>query len=692
MRRLRLTDESGVATIIVVLLLPLFLLFGVFVVDVANWFVHKRHLQTQADAAALAGAGMFRFPGCVNADITGKATEYAGKTGQIYNSPSEVKTPQARLFAEVNQATYHGQSTPPDGDLPGDPCSKLFLDVKMTETDVPLFFNIGIPNVPNINAQARVKLFKTTADAGLRPIGVPDATPQQVRAFVVDEDTGTPVPNASVILTSHAAVAGIAQFRNDAPLTFSVPAGTSSNLGVRLALSGSTTTTACTTPATPLVNCYDSAVTNQGLSYIRTWADSPDPATNELPVARSVQAVPGSCTNASFTSSVASCTFSVRAVVKWNPAVAASDLGTKTQLTASYNGNTYPLSYNTAGPDTGTWTTAAITLPAGTTGPKNVSLAWEQQTGKITVGSKTDTCTPGQNKNTNCIGTFGNVQRTFWNDAGDQASRGGPVATLDVLDTGNKHLVTDLQRCSTCTASLEIDVGIKGSLGLGAANDPPVSLRVDGNQSQSLQCDPAEGGANGLQNMLANGCPAQYKQNTGEACPNKSALFGTPTPWPCVAIFTGQDSNSSPRGLNRRILCNTAIDGATASLNCNNGSATNCTHPNRWPNYAANDPRLVDVFLTPFGTFTGTGNDSTVPVIDFGQFYVTGYTAANGQGVKTPCANLGGADADAYSITPPPDGNISGHFVIGIKPNNSQPPDQPCDPARVGLCTPVLVK
>ena len=39
-----------------VVFLPVLLLFVTFVIDVGNWFEHKRHLQLQADAAALAGA------------------------------------------------------------------------------------------------------------------------------------------------------------------------------------------------------------------------------------------------------------------------------------------------------------------------------------------------------------------------------------------------------------------------------------------------------------------------------------------------------------------------------------------------------------------------------------------------------------------------------------------------------------
>ena len=76
--RRRARDEQGAALILVVVGLPAFVAFGIFVIDVGNWWVHKRHLQTQADAAALAGAREYRFPACSNQDIVEEAVDYSG--------------------------------------------------------------------------------------------------------------------------------------------------------------------------------------------------------------------------------------------------------------------------------------------------------------------------------------------------------------------------------------------------------------------------------------------------------------------------------------------------------------------------------------------------------------------------------------------------------------------------------------
>ena len=695
MRRVPLRgDERGVATVMVVLCMPFVLLVLIFAVDVANWFVHKRHLQNQADAAALAGAGAYIFPNCDNTLIRNTALRYSGKGDAVatYNSPEDIKTPQANLHAEINKKNYYNQSQPNDGDLPGEPCTTDFVDVKMTETNLPLFWGTGL--VDNINAQARVQLFKALQFEGLLPVGVQDAKPKTVRAYVVDETTGAEI--ASKDLTYVSASGGLQLFSNATPLTFSVPAGTSKNLGVRIVLSGSTSTACPLPPAAPepLVDCYDKAVLTRGLSYIRTYDALPTtpPASPAQPQIGSVKLSPGTCGNGSFNVLKTTCTMEVQAQVVWNADVLPADLGVLTKLTAKFNSNSYAMSYDSA---TSTWK-ANLPVPPGTIGPRSVDIDWEQQKGKVQMSAtKIEDCgTTGGNK---CKDTFANVQRTFWNDPSDQASQGGPIARLDVLDSSTTQQVSDLQRCATtCTASFIFDVRVKGSLDVAAPTDPPVALRVAANNpTQSLQCDPSQGGASGLVYMLANGCKNGYKVNSGETCPNKTSLWATAEPWPCVAIMTGSTPNTVTKGLNERILCNTKIDGPAAASNCSpNGSATTCTRPNKWPasgpTFTQDDPRIIDVFVTPFGTFSGTGADSTVPVIGVGRFYVTGYTSQSG--VKAPCEDLTGINADTYSDNPPPAGNISGHFIVGVTPNNGGASTETCDLDEVGNCVAVLVK
>src|ERR671934_1044337 len=72
--------ERGAVLVMVLLWLPVLVLMAAFVIDVANWFVHKRHLQMQADAAALAAARDWSGVGCDNAAINARAAEYGGET------------------------------------------------------------------------------------------------------------------------------------------------------------------------------------------------------------------------------------------------------------------------------------------------------------------------------------------------------------------------------------------------------------------------------------------------------------------------------------------------------------------------------------------------------------------------------------------------------------------------------------
>lgn len=681
-----IANESGAATVIVAgIILVVALPFAVFAVDVANWFVHKRHLQTQADAAALAGAGLYTFPSCDNAAITSAALRYSGKGDGVTAYNGTYPTVGDRLHAQVNQPDYFGQSKPSEADLAGSPppCTSKFVDVKMTETNLPWFFGGGL--VPNINAQARVKLFQINQFQGVLPLGVQEAAPRKVRAFIVDEATGNTVKDpsgndASVVLSAHGSSGGLLQFDNEsAPLAFTPPAGVT-NLGVRLALSGALSVTCLQ----PLVNCYDSATPN-GLSYIRTWSDQGDPTSGQAPVARSVSFSPVTCTNGSFSSAASACTVAVNAKVKWNPSVTTADLGTKTQLKAVYNGVTYPMTYSSA---TQTWTASGVSVPSGTIGTRNVDLTWVQQVGTMPNGNKTTDCT----KSPFCTGTIANVQRTFWNDPSDQSSRGGPIGRLDVLNGLGGPQVSDLQRCSTtypnCTVNLVFEVGIKGALGLAAPGDPPVSLRVSnsGSQNQTLDCDPARG----FVDEIAYGCQPPYQINNGTLCAPPSA------PPSCVPVQTGTTANKPAQGFNVRFLCAPPGNPGNCKGSPGNWDGKPSVCPaagqpghNNWPSYPTGDPRVVSVFLVPFGTFESNGGQ-LVPIIDAAAFYVTGYSS-NGAGFSNPCVGSGdqfvpGTETD--------NGVISGHYLKNVNLNAGDfvPGPDTCDFNDIGQCVAVLVK
>jgi hypothetical protein len=126
-----------------------------------------------------------------------------------------------------------------------------------------------------------------------------------------------------------------------------------------------------------------------------------------------------------------------------------------------------------------------------------------------------------------------------------------------------------------------------------------------------------------------------------------------------VAVQTGSATNQVPAGLNLRVL------GAEKPNTCP-GPVGTLGH-NNWslfPNLPAGDPRIVQVFLTPFGSFDGSGS-TTVPVTNFATFYVTGWTG-QGQGFNNPCQGNGDDPVPNNDA-----GYIVGHFIKYVQTLNT---------------------
>jgi hypothetical protein len=136
-----------------------------------------------------------------------------------------------------------------------------------------------------------------------------------------------------------------------------------------------------------------------------------------------------------------------------------------------------------------------------------------------------------------------------------------------------------------------------------------------------------------------------------------------------VATQTGGATNQVPAGLNERIL------GAP--------KPSACTNPNHWPNYQQGDPRIVQLFVTPFGSFDGQGT-TTVPVTRFAAFYITGWTG-QGSGFNNPCQGAGDDPA-------PDAATIVGHFIKYIDTKGDGGSGQSCDLNSVDSCTIVMTQ
>jgi hypothetical protein len=246
------------------------------------------------------------------------------------------------------------------------------------------------------------------------------------------------------------------------------------------------------------------------------------------------------------------------------------------------------------------------------------------------------------------------IQRAF-RGSPDQS---GPIQQIDVYESGvSTSGSNSFQQGST--HDLGVTILTTGTLRTQAdASDPVIYLRVVGSQNQSVDCDPEL--AN-LRDELAQGCGPTYTLNTDLTCPAYNELWDLPQPWDCAKTQTGGAVGQISQGMQDRIL----------------GGSSSCTAAINWPNFGPDDKRIVPLIVTPFGTFTGSGN-AIVPVIDFGAFYVVGWDG-------DPCPG-------AVSV---PKGYIAGHFIKYIPRNPKGSGDAACfltDPTKLTPCAAVLTR
>ena len=642
-------DERGAVLVMVAVWLPVLVLMAAFVIDVGNWFVHRRHLQMQADAAALAAAAVWAHPACDNAAVEARARQYGG---WHYNAQIG-GTPMDRVFMRVNSSTWHGQSSPTDTTVDTrPPCEAGMIDVKLTETELPWFFQVA-KVVPFINAHARVSIFQADTLSGALPVGVPDPRPERGQVIFVDEnDCASGV--CRELGRRNLAMAGTdsSTWDNSAepfPLT-----NESTKVGIRVLLT--TTETGPLDCGAPLVDCYDAESTN-GILHIRGWQEPGTVLPTQDPKLRDVRILNGTCTGRYFSSAAATCAVGVEAELDFGSADPPTDL--RASVKASIGGNrTYTLNYD---PTSGVWRSDLEIPVAAGAGPVPISLTWEKRQGSSDAGA----CSNGSP----CTGTFADVQRIF---AGSTANA-GPIQAARVFDTVDPLVdANSLEMCATCTNNLVVELALTPSLkNASSVNDPPVVLRLTGSGSltQALDCDP---GKSRLEDEIAFGCDPSYTKNAGTMCPDHNVLWDTPQPWACVKVDTGAPPNKIAAGLNLRIL--------------GNEKAKTCTSPNNWanfPNISPNDPRIVQVFLTQFGSFAGSGM-GTEPVTGFATFYVTGWQGSGG-GFSNPCVGQG-------DDSTPGDGYIIGHFIQYISTINTGTGTQPCNLSTFGTCIAVMTE
>jgi hypothetical protein len=647
----RLRDERGGVLVMFALLVPTLLLAFAIATDVGNWFVHRRHLQMQVDAAALAGGAL--FGNCFSADsgiasgantaIENEAGKYAGLSSSPYNI--QVGGGSSNVTVAYNSQTYPGGGAggpAADDTETNAPCQTpdLMFDVKETERHVPYFLagvlsDAGLLPEVQIHARARVQLKKIQTLTGMLPLAVPDINPAHVAVTFVNEVTNTTL--GTYPLTKGAPANGLNMWSGSAGVTIPmVPAApaagnTGELIGMRVSIGGVNGTCGAGVSSGTGFVCFDATNLNSGLVGVRDYPTSTGTLT--APVIKAVWGVSrAACSlgNSSPFFSDATLAGATSCPMDLFVDVSAGASYKNGTLTATINGVTRTMVAPATA--TGDWTSPGaqpFSIPASA-GPFSVDLNWNCSSGCPKKGT-----------------TFTGVQRVYSGDDSDS----GPVKTIDVSEAGVRNY-----SAAAGPHTFSVTVGLKGSLNLSTSAQT-VALRLkSGSVTTAVQCDGTTGSASLWESSIENGCQTPYQINASDVCPDPSPPSG---PADCIRTANGTMASSASKALNIRYAACPA---------------------NNWPDYTDGDPRIIQLMTTDFSALNAAGN-TLVPVQDFAAFYITGWDGASCNNNQT--WPFGGSSSQ---------GDIWGHFIKYVAPDPNAVATSVCDPNGLTPCIPVLVK
>ena len=634
--------EEGGVLLMFGLMLPGLLLLAALALEIGNWYEHRRHLQLQTDAGALAAGQLFRDcasdPGAQLTPMTQLAAQYGGDTvtysvlggGPLVNQQVGQNGPAA---GNLPAFSYQGTAYPPDYTPVADtnPCTSGVFDVHATEDAIPHIFSIS--PLATVHAHSRVEMKAINQMRGLLPLGVPDVRPKYVFASFVNS-SGNPI-TTEFPLSQSSADASV--WMPASPVSVPIPVG---DVRVRLRLvSGPDSSLACGQLYTV---CLDTV-------YIRGW-DS----TKAAPTVHDVWLLPGTspsnCSPDSYYTSD-DCTAGLTADVDLG---SANPVTVNTTLWATVDGKKtqYQLSPSKLGSGVIKWTLNSG-MPLAGIGAHTISLGFNAGLS----GSKDQ--------------SLGDVHHAV------VAEPGGPLNLVQVLQGGVAGANTFAAGTSP---ALEVRIKTIGNLLLSKPTDAPIYLRVFKNvsasQDQTIDCDPD---LKNLQDEIAQGCSPFYIKNPSLTCPDPNALWNLlPAPLPCAKTEQGAKVGPIGQALSQRIFGKkspTASDCSIGPVNwIRNQGFLN-------PDDNADDKRALPLIVTPLGAFADTGQ-GVVPVIDFAYFYVTGY---NGD----PCE---GVDLNQDPVPGNRGAYVIGHFIKFFPLDDVVASDDKCDLTSITPCVAVLTR
>lgn len=659
-------EQRGAVLVFFALFAPVAILFLSLVVDVGDWFDHARHLQLQADAGALAAAESFQP--CSDTSIYSSAGQYAGAlsvttpTGEAVASTSPLYndqiggTSQANIHELINSPTYYEQPSPVDSSVNAtNPCSADMVDVKLTETNLPWYFNLLGLGPPRANAHARVEILQETSGKGFEPLAVTEPAPVAAEAYFVNEDKGNEVL-ASVPLTQTSTNAqGQGVWSNNEPKSLAIDRtnATTAHIGLVVALSGDAAHTKC---GDAYVQCFDETSTGP-LLHIAGYSNE-GKGTFAAPLAHRVTLSPATCSDGYFSTSTATCTFTISAKLDYG---SASTKGVTVTPIVKGTQEKAALTYNS---ETGLWTGTANLTPES--GSNEVSLLVQCE-----PKAPESACAKESKATKATIVDVHRIYASSW-----EKSSGTIVGAWVGESEGQSQDANSFEVCETadensCIHKLTVTIDVGSSIQAASGySDPLHQLRFEGEQGVRVGCPPGvtnEQSGSEYSTNLKQGCPGTYAINTADP---ECAVNNEPYECLSVGLF-GKDVGPTVQGIDEYIenRAGKKFYCANEWTNNNNGGI---------PKIPSDDSRVVPLFIIPYGAINSEGKSTLgreeVPIQNFAAFYVTGFSGDK-------CASdpkVGKAE-------------IVGHFIKYVNPLGIGGEGK-CVASSLGECVAVLTR
>src|SRR5919198_662404 len=193
-------SDRGAVLVLVAVWMASAVALVTFVVDVGHWFEHKRHLQVQADAGALAAGDLASSSSTANQTLITEARKYSGDTVNYASALNAQVNNRSNVTVLINSDKFANDGGTDFSDPKGPPCQAEYVDVKATDASLPWFFANNV--VPAINAHARVRITQITTLTGSLPLAVQDVNPKEVAAIFVNENAASYLTSASAVLAT----------------------------------------------------------------------------------------------------------------------------------------------------------------------------------------------------------------------------------------------------------------------------------------------------------------------------------------------------------------------------------------------------------------------------------------------------------------------------------------------------------